>query len=77
ATQDGRMSAFVFDQETPRDADLCAMRVALTTVIVRTRLVLFPGPGTPAWRPLDDVLGCPTPPPAEPTGEIIGEAPAP
>ena len=72
ATEDGRMTAFVFDQQTPRDADLCKMRVSLQTVTIRSRLVMFPGPGTPAWRPLDAALGCADPAPPEQPGEIIG-----
>jgi endonuclease G len=59
ATADGRMTAFLFDQQTPRGADYCAMRAPLQEVVLRARLVLFPGPGAPAeWRPLDSNLGC-------------------
>ena len=72
ATSDGRMSAFVFDQQTARDADYCAMRVSLPMVTLRSRLILFPGPGTPAWTPLDRTIGCEAPMPAEPAGELIG-----
>ena len=66
AAADGRMSVFIFDQRTPRGAEHCAMRASLLTVTLRSRLVLFPGPGTPVWRPLDPDLGCtgPVPPTA-------------
>ncbi len=72
ATSDGRMTAFVFDQQTPRDADYCSMRAPLDELVLRTRLVLFPGPDTPAWTPLDTKLGCMTPMPPRPAGERIG-----
>jgi endonuclease G len=58
ATNNGRMTAFVFDQQTPKNADYCAMRVPLNEVVLRSRLLLFPGPGTPLWAPLDVELGC-------------------
>lgn len=59
ATADGRMTAFLFDQQTPRGANYCSMRVPLEEVVLRTRLMLFPGPGAPAaWRPLDAAVGC-------------------
>lgn len=77
ATEDGRMTAFVFDQQTPANADLCAMRVSLQTVTIRSRLVLFPGPNTPVWRPLDAALSCSDSAPTEQPGEIIGDRPAP
>lgn len=71
ATRDGRMTAFVFDQQTPRDADYCRMRVPIDEVVLRSRLRFFPGPSTPAWRPLDADLGCTTPAPARPEPEAI------
>ncbi|WP_179187224.1 DNA/RNA non-specific endonuclease [Sphingomonas sp. TZW2008] len=59
ATADGRLTAFLFDQQTQRGADYCAMRAPLEEVVLRARLVLFPGPGAPTtWRPLDGELGC-------------------
>jgi len=73
ATGDGRMTAFVFDQETPRNADYCAVRAPLDEVVLRSRLVLFPGPGTPAWAPLDAALGCAAPTPVRPAGERLGQ----
>ncbi|MDE0878025.1 MAG: DNA/RNA non-specific endonuclease [Sphingomonas bacterium] len=77
ATEDGRMTAFVFDQQTPANADYCAMRVTLQTVTIRSRLVLFPGPNTSAWRPLDAALSCDDPAPPEQPGEVIGTRSAP
>lgn len=71
------MTAFVFDQQTPANADYCAMRVSLQTVTIRSRLLLFPGPNTPAWRPLDAALSCDEPAPPEQPGELIGDRPAP
>lgn len=72
ATADGRMTAFLFDQQTPRGADYCAMRAPLEEVVLRTRLVLFPGPSTPAaWRPLDSELGCAGEAPGRSDGERI------
>ncbi|USU03886.1 DNA/RNA non-specific endonuclease [Sphingomonadaceae bacterium OTU29LAMAA1] len=72
ATADGRATAFVFDQQTPRNAEYCSMRAPLPEVVLRTRLTLFPGPGTPTWRPLDVELGCSGAAPVRPTGERIG-----
>lgn len=72
ATADGRMTAFLFDQQTPRGADYCGMRAQLQEVVLRARLTLFPGPGAPAeWRPLDGELGCVGEAPARPEGEVI------
>lgn len=59
-TSDGRMTAFVFDQATPRDADHCAMRRTLDEVELRARLRLFPM-RTAIFRSLDAELGCPRP----------------
>lgn len=73
ATAEGRMSAFLFDQQTPRGANYCDMRVPLEEVQLRARLSLFPGPSTPVWRSLDEALGCRTPPPARPEPEQIGK----
>lgn len=56
-TADGRMSAFLFDQDTPRDADYCAMRKGLDEIELRARLRLLPMRKTP-FRSLDDELGC-------------------
>lgn len=61
ATEDGRMTAFIFDQDAPRSADHCAFRVALEAVEIRADLTLFPRLADRAFRPLDAELGCPTP----------------
>lgn len=63
ATTNGRMSAFIFDQNTPRRASHCDGRTTLLEVQLRSRLTLFPmAPPTPI-RSLDVDLGCATPPP--------------
>jgi hypothetical protein len=51
------MSAFLFDQETPRGADYCAMRRTFDEVELRARLRLLPM-RTTAVRSLDAELGC-------------------
>ena len=61
-TADRRMSAFVFDQDTPRAADHCAMRRTLDEVELRARLRLLPGTKG-GWRSLDEALGCAAPVP--------------
>lgn len=57
ATADGRLTAFAFEQETPRSADYCASRRSLDQVELRARLRLFPMRAK-SWRPLDNGLGC-------------------
>lgn len=64
ATEDGRLSAFIFDQATPRDADYCDMRVSLEEVEYRTILTLFPRLAERAFASLDEDLGCPPAPDA-------------
>ena len=58
ATNRGRITAFIFDQETPRDAAFCNGRAPLSDVEARAGLDLFPR--KPAWptRSLDAELGC-------------------
>lgn len=56
-TVDGRLSGFIFDQATPRDADYCAMRRGLDEIEPRARLRLLPMRTIPI-RPLDLELGC-------------------
>jgi endonuclease G len=56
-TADGRMSAFLFDQDTPRGADYCAMRRSFDEVELRARLRLLPMRAGPV-RSLDGELGC-------------------
>lgn len=55
--EDGRMTAFIFPQETPRNASYCSYRVALDEVELRARLFLLPARRTPPL-PLDSELGC-------------------
>ena len=55
-TADGRMSAFLFDQATARNADYCDMRRSLDEVELRARLRLLPMRTSPS-RPLDAELG--------------------
>lgn len=57
ATADGQLTAFAFEQETPRGADYCASRLSLDEVELRARLRLFPMRAAP-WRELDAPLGC-------------------
>lgn len=59
ATEDGRMSAFIFEQETPRAANYCDMRVPLEEVELRSNLTLFPRLQERAFASLDEALGCP------------------
>jgi endonuclease G, mitochondrial len=59
-TSDGRMTAFVFDQDTPRTADHCDMRRSLDEVELRARLRLFPMRAAP-FTTLDRELGCTAP----------------
>jgi endonuclease G len=56
-TADGRMSAFLFDQETPRGADYCEMQRSFDEVELRARLRLRPMHAEP-FRSLDAELGC-------------------
>lgn len=58
ATEDGRATAFVFDQATPRAANHCGMRVTIEHVEYRARLDLFPREPQPFTRDLDAELGC-------------------
>ena len=60
ATADGRMTAFAFDQATPRGEDYCRDRLSIDEVELRARLRLFPM-RFDVWRPLDAQLGCALP----------------
>jgi len=60
---DGRMTAFIFDQNTPRNANHCDHRATLLEVQLRSRLMLFPMRGTVTFGSLDADLGCTSPPP--------------
>jgi endonuclease G len=61
---DGRMSAFIMDQNTPRRGNFCDYRVALLELQLRSRLMFFPMRGNAVLRSLDSDLGCTNPPPA-------------
>ena len=81
ALADGRSTAFILDQATPRGLDHCAARVSLTEVQLRSRLQLFPMAGRAPTVPLDAELGCagpmPTPqPPSEIPAETRASPPA-
>ncbi len=71
ALADGRTTAFVFDQGDARDADICAARVSLHHVELRSRLRLFPDPETMPVAALDAELGCATASPTDPTPSEI------
>ena len=58
ATEDGRMSAFIFDQDTLRSANHCDHRAALLEVEIRADLNLFPRLDQRGFTPLDVDLGC-------------------
>ena len=68
ATLDGRMTAFIFDQDTPRAANYCGMRRSLDEVELRARLRLFPMRTAP-FTPLDQEPGCAEPAPFGGAGE--------
>lgn len=71
AHPDGRLSAFIMDQNTPRNGNHCNYRVSLQLVELRSRLQLFPRRPTGQPVSLDPQLGCTAPPPApEPPSEI-------
>lgn len=58
-TEDGRMSAFIFDQDTPRGASYCDKRVPLDEIELRTNLTLFPRLTNRSFTSLDADMGCP------------------
>jgi endonuclease G len=63
ALPDGHVSAFIMDQNTPRNANYCDFRVPLIDVELRSRLQFFPRRGNVEVSSLDAQLGCATPPP--------------
>lgn len=73
-TLDGRMTAFIFDQDTPRAANYCGMRRSLDEVELRARLRLFPMRTAP-FTPLDQELGCAEPAPSGGAGETPASEP--
>lgn len=58
ATPDGRVAAFIFDQDTPRSADYCDFRVTLETVEIRADLTIFPRLESRDFSQLDTAIGC-------------------
>lgn len=58
ATEDGRMAAFIFDQDTPRNADYCAHQTTLEAVEIRADLTLFASLEIRDFRPFAEALGC-------------------
>lgn len=66
ALADGRMTAFIMDQNTPQSGSHCIHRVPLLHVELRARLSLFPHRGTAQLGSLDALLGCHAPPPPPP-----------
>lgn len=71
ALADGRTSAFIMDQNTPRSGQHCDYRVPLREVELRSRLLLFPRRGATALGSLDSLLGCNSPAPALPPPDEI------
>ena len=74
--QEGRITAFVFDQSAARNADLCAMRAPLSEVVLRARLRFFPDIDVSKLGSLDADLGCATLPPGRPAPEEIPVEPS-
>lgn len=70
ALADGRVSAFIFDQATPRSSNYCNGRLPLLQVELRSRLRLMPRATAP-FASLDAELGCSTPAPAVPPSAEI------
>lgn len=66
ALADGRMSSFIMDQNTARNADYCTLRTPLPHLQLRSRLMFFPMRGSTALGSLDNELGCVTPSPVLP-----------
>lgn len=72
ALPDGRMTAFIMDQNTPRNANFCDFRVGLMDVQLRSRLILFPGRAAAVpLAELDLTLGCTVPRPPSPAPSEI------
>ena len=58
ALADGRTTAFIMDQNTPRNANYCDLRVSLMDAQLRSRLIFFPELEAPPAGELDAALGC-------------------
>lgn len=71
ALSDGRMTAFIMDQNSPQGGGHCNYRVPLHHVELRARLFLFPRRGTVQPGSLDALLGCHAPPPDLPAPSEI------
>ena len=59
ATKSGAVTAFIFDQDTPRDADYCDHIELLTEVEQQSGLDLFPRVSGWPTSDLNSLLGCP------------------
>jgi len=53
-----RASSFIFEQETPKNANHCTMRKPIAEIEKRALLVLFPRAGRQNFGSLDAELGC-------------------
>jgi endonuclease G len=53
-----RASSFIFEQETPKNANHCDMRRPVAEIEKRALLVLFPRAGRQSFGSLDAELGC-------------------
>jgi endonuclease G len=73
ALEDGRMTAFVFDQAAGRSMAYCDGRTSLERVVLRSRLRLFPMADAARFRSLDADLGCTSPRPTDPAPDTIPE----
>jgi endonuclease G len=58
ATDAGEVSAFIFEQDTPRNVNFCTKRVPLSEVELRAILRLFPRLRERRFTSLDVALGC-------------------
>ena len=58
ATTDGRVAAFIMDQNAARSAPYCGMKVTLEDVELRSRMALFPRLASRSMRDLGGALGC-------------------
>ncbi|TXC73376.1 DNA/RNA non-specific endonuclease [Sphingorhabdus soli] len=57
-TADGRATAFIMPQDTPRSADICSLRVTIDEVELRSRLFLYPDRDITQFGSLDSAIGC-------------------
>lgn len=73
ALEDGRMTAFVFDQTSGRSMSYCDGRTSLDRIVLRSRLRLFPMADPATFGNLDADIGCPTIRPIDPAPDTIPE----